>query len=86
MEKDPTDETIPVEKGPTETQIDNKELSGINPDETKPVQTEAEENIPINTAKEEKQHGSFAWVWVAAAIVLIGGLSAAVFFVKRKSS
>lgn len=86
-------ETTPVETESAETLIKETESSGTKPDETESAESEPtdlkptpSETMPENAANEDSQRGSTAGVWVAAVIVAAGGLGAAVFIWKKKSS
>lgn len=65
-------ETGSTESSPVETQFA----------ETKPV---ASETISESTTNEDLQRSDTTWIWVAAVIVVAGGLGTAVFFWKKKS-
>ena len=76
-------ETMPIETMPIETTPVETESAENEPTDVKPTPTET---MPQNTAKDDSQHSGSVWVWVAASLVVAGGLGAVVFLSKKKSS
>lgn len=76
-------ETAPVETESTETQTEDTESAENESTDMIPTSSET---MPQNAAKEDSQRTSSVWVWVAAVLVVAGGLGTVVFFLKKKSS
>ncbi len=76
-------ETLTKETESSETKPDETESAESEPTDTKPASSET---MPKNAAKGDSQRSSSVWVWVAAALIVAGGLGTVVFFLKKKSS
>ena len=89
-------ETAPTEEKPEETKPAKTEATETapteeKPEETKPAGTEAAgtapaETVPEDAVEEEPRGIGSLWVWAAAGVAVAGGLDAAVFFRKKKST
>lgn len=73
-----TEETTSAQTEPTQTQMVKDESTDMKPTSSK--------TIPNNSAQKDSPQSSSVWVWVAAALVVAGGLGTAMFFLKKKSS
>lgn len=93
-------ESKPAEPKPTETTPDDPIASipaETQPEETVPAETPPVETTAIATApatsdmtgeppeKDETQHDGSLWIWTGVAVIVLGGLGAAVIIWKKKA-